>query len=69
MKFPTDSIIKHSGNKYELSMAMIKYAGKLDEIPELLLEYSEKDRDKRLKIIMGEILNEKVKYTFNAEEE
>ena len=64
MDFPIDEIIGNDKNKYELSTAMIKYARKLDEIPELLLEYSEEEQDKRLKIIMENLLNEKVKYTF-----
>ncbi|MBU1077932.1 MAG: hypothetical protein KKH98_11610 [Spirochaetes bacterium] len=65
MKFPVDEIIQSSHNKYELSVAMIKYGTKLEEIPELLLEFKEKDRDKRLKIIIGEILKGKVKYSYN----
>ncbi len=65
MKFPIQEIISNDKNKYEISIAMIKYGIKLDEMPELLLEYNEKDKDKRLKIIMSDILSSKVKYTYN----
>lgn len=65
MKFPIQEIISNNKNKYELSIAMIKYGVKLDEMPELLLEYNEKDKDKRLKIIMNDILSSKVKYSYN----
>ena len=67
MKFPVDEIISNDENKYEIAVAMIKFGLKLDEIPELLLEYSEKDRDKRLKVIISEIINKKVKYTYDEE--
>lgn len=65
MKFPIQEIISNDKNKYEMSIAMIKYGVKLDEMPELLLEYNEKDKDKRLKIIMNDILSSKVKYFYN----
>ncbi len=67
MEFPIDKIINSDKNKYELSIAMMKYAAKLDEFPELLLEYEEKEREKRIKIIMSNILDGTVKYKMNSE--
>ncbi len=66
MDFPIDKIINCDKNKYELSTAMIKYAAKLNEIPELLLEYTAKEQEKRLNIILNNILDGTVKYKFNT---
>lgn len=66
MDFPLNKIINCDKNKYEVAVAMIKYAGKLNEIPELLLEYSAKDQEKRLSIILNNILNGTVKYKTNT---
>jgi len=68
MDFPVDEIISNDKNKYEMSVAMIRYARKIEEIPELLLEYDEKERDKRLKIIMKDVLSGTVKYHTNVKE-
>ena len=62
MKFPLDKVLKFNKNKYETSVAMMRYADKIEAQPELLTEYSEKDRDKRVAIIINDILSEKVKY-------
>ena len=68
MKFPLDKVINSSINKFETAAAMIKYAGKLEEIPELLAEYTEKEREKRLRIIMSDILDGKIKYKLGSGE-
>jgi len=62
MEFPLGEVLKFDENKYEASVAMMKYAEKIEENPDLLIEYSEKDRDKRVAIIIKDILTGKVKY-------
>ncbi|MBN1897523.1 MAG: hypothetical protein JW827_02000 [Spirochaetes bacterium] len=62
MKFPHTKILQSDTNKYEISVAMMKYAEKIIETPELLLEYSERDRDKKVAIIINDILEGKIKY-------
>lgn len=67
MDLPLDDILNSTVNKYEISTAMIKYAMKIEEHPELLLEYKEKDQHKRLKIIFNDIFQKKVPYKFGAD--
>lgn len=63
MIFPINEIIKFNGNKYEIATAMILYAKRLEEYPELLLEVDPKSKEMRLKIILDGLLNQKIKYS------
>ena len=67
MEFPVDLVINYDEKKYEMAAAMIKYSLKIEEIPELLLEFDEKERDKRLKIVFNALLSGKVKYFYKTE--
>lgn len=62
MEIPLGDILKFDKNKYEVCVAMMKYAKKIEEIPELLMGYSEQDRDKRVAIIIKDIITGTVKY-------
>lgn len=66
MEFPLNQILDVTIGKYEIASAMLKYAARIEEQPELLLEYSAKDQQKRLKIIFHDIFNKKVKYKINV---
>ena len=68
MEFPVKEIIANVENKYIIATAMIKYAKKIEEIPEILLKYPPEEQEYRLKIIMDDIINEKVKYKFTEPE-
>lgn len=67
MEFPLEQVLSFDGNKNMISVAMMKYAQKIEEDPEILLEYTEKDRDKRVAIIIKDILTGKVKYKYKGE--
>ena len=62
MKFPVSKVIECDKNKYQISMIMIKYNKKLEEYPQLLVEYKPRDREKKLKIILSNVLNGKIPY-------
>ncbi len=68
MKFPVKEIIANQENKYIIATAMIKYAKKIEEIPEILLKYPPEEQEYRLKIIMHDIINGEVKYKFTEPE-
>ncbi len=68
MKFPVKEIISNQENKYVVATAMIKYAKKIEEIPEILLKYPPEEQEYRLKIIMHDIINGEVKYKFTEPE-
>ncbi|MDD5066163.1 MAG: hypothetical protein PHF84_03870 [bacterium] len=65
MELPLEDILNANIHKYELSVVMLKYALKIEEHPELLLEYKEKDRHKRLKIIFNDVFQKVISYKFN----
>jgi|GEM_PF-3453790 len=62
MDFPLDKILEFDKNKYEATVGMISYLHAIEETPEILLEYSEKDRSRRVAIIINDILSGKIKY-------
>ena len=67
MEFPVEMIINYDEKKYEMAAAMIKYSLKIEDVPEILLEFDEKDRDKRLRIVFNGLLSGKVKYLYKTE--
>lgn len=64
MKIPLDLILSHTGNKYELAVAMIVYHDKILEMPELLRDYIALGDSEKVPIIMTDILTGKVKYKY-----
>jgi DNA-directed RNA polymerase subunit K/omega len=64
MRVPIDKVIGFDGNKYEATAAMTKYIERIEEEPEILLDYSEKDKEKIVAIVIDEILSGKLKYHY-----
>ncbi len=64
MKVPIDLITGFTENKYELAVAMMKYAERVEEMPELLMDYSDKDKEKLAIISITKILSKEVKFSY-----
>lgn len=66
MKFPLDKVLSFDKNKYEIVAVMIKFVEKIEEEPEILLNYPEKDRDKLCAIVVDEVLSGKLEYKYKS---
>ncbi len=65
MEIPIELLLSYKGNKYELSVAMMKYVEKLEEIPELLQDVPDKEKEKKAALAIYKILSKEVKYHYN----
>ncbi len=64
MKVPIELITGFESNKYELAVAMMKYVERVEEMPELLMDYNESEKEKLAIIAIDKILTGDVKFSY-----